>query len=137
MHIIHRNTQTQYKQTCSCTQMFALCENRTRDLLRIRRVFPPLRQTEYIETDSEKKLCFILCYDYNNLLPGLDVLRILPPVSKVCLCHHNVCLLHELTLELLQCEEDEVLLDETRRRFFTRILGRQQNQTRREGICQV
>jgi hypothetical protein len=44
IHIIHRNTQTQYKQTCSCTQMFPLCGNRTRDLLRSRRVFPPLRQ---------------------------------------------------------------------------------------------
>jgi hypothetical protein len=43
IHIIHRNTQTQYKQTCSCTQMFALCGNRTRDLLRSRRVFPQLR----------------------------------------------------------------------------------------------
>jgi hypothetical protein len=43
IHIIHRNTQTQYKQTCSCTQMFALCGNRTCDLLRSRRVFPPLR----------------------------------------------------------------------------------------------
>jgi hypothetical protein len=31
---LHRNTQTQYKQTCSCTQMFALCGNRTCDLLR-------------------------------------------------------------------------------------------------------
>jgi hypothetical protein len=40
---IHRNTQTQYKQTCSCTQMFALCGNRSRDLLRSRRVFPPPR----------------------------------------------------------------------------------------------
>jgi hypothetical protein len=43
IHIIHRNTQTQYKQTCFCTQMFALCGNRNRDLLRSRRVFPPLR----------------------------------------------------------------------------------------------
>jgi hypothetical protein len=42
IHFIHRNTQTQYKQTCSCTQMFALCGNQTRDLLRSRRVFPPL-----------------------------------------------------------------------------------------------
>jgi hypothetical protein len=33
---MHTNTQTQYKQTCSCTQMFALCGNRTRDLLRSR-----------------------------------------------------------------------------------------------------
>jgi hypothetical protein len=44
IHIIHRYTQTQYKLTCSCTQMFALCGNWTRDLLRGRRVFPPLRQ---------------------------------------------------------------------------------------------
>jgi hypothetical protein len=43
IHIIHRNTQTQYKQTCSCTQMFALCGNRTRFLWRSRRVFTPLR----------------------------------------------------------------------------------------------
>jgi hypothetical protein len=43
IHIIHRNTQTQYKQTGSCTQMFALCGNRTRDILSTRRVFPPLR----------------------------------------------------------------------------------------------
>jgi hypothetical protein len=42
IHIIQKNTQTQYKQTCSCTQMFALCENRTRDLWRSRRVFTPL-----------------------------------------------------------------------------------------------
>jgi hypothetical protein len=28
----------------SCTQMFALCGKGTRDLLRSRRVFPPLRQ---------------------------------------------------------------------------------------------
>jgi hypothetical protein len=34
IHFIHRNTQTQYRQTCSCTQKFALCGNRTRDLLR-------------------------------------------------------------------------------------------------------
>jgi hypothetical protein len=27
----------------ACTQMFALCGNRTRDLLRSRRLFPPLR----------------------------------------------------------------------------------------------
>jgi hypothetical protein len=33
IHIIHRNTQTQYKQACPCTQMFAMCGNRTRDLL--------------------------------------------------------------------------------------------------------
>jgi hypothetical protein len=32
--IIHWNTQTQYKQTCSFTRMFALCGNRTRHLLR-------------------------------------------------------------------------------------------------------
>jgi hypothetical protein len=43
IHII-RYTQTQYKQTCLWTQMFALCGNRTRDLLRSRRVFPPVRQ---------------------------------------------------------------------------------------------
>jgi hypothetical protein len=44
MHIIQRNTQTQYKQTCSCTQMFAPCGNRTRDLLGSRRVFRSQRQ---------------------------------------------------------------------------------------------
>jgi hypothetical protein len=44
IHIIHRNTQTQYKQISSCTQMFALCGNRTRNLLSTRQVFPPLRQ---------------------------------------------------------------------------------------------
>jgi hypothetical protein len=31
-----KQTQTQYKQICSCTQMFPLCRNRTRDLLRCR-----------------------------------------------------------------------------------------------------
>jgi hypothetical protein len=41
---MHRNTQTQNKQTCSSTQMFALCGNRTRDLLRSRRVVSLLRQ---------------------------------------------------------------------------------------------
>jgi hypothetical protein len=59
--------------------MFALCGNRTRDLLRIRRVFPPLREIgrhdrrndddddddeAYIGTSSEERLCFILCSDY-------------------------------------------------------------------------
>jgi hypothetical protein len=40
-NIIHRNILTQNKPTCPCTQMFVLCEDRTRDLLRIRR---PLHQ---------------------------------------------------------------------------------------------
>jgi hypothetical protein len=47
LNIMLRNTQTRYKQTCSCTQIFALCENRTRDLLRSRRVFLPVRQPNY------------------------------------------------------------------------------------------
>jgi hypothetical protein len=42
---MHRNTQTQYKQIWSCTQMFVLCGNRTRNLLRNRQVFGPLRQS--------------------------------------------------------------------------------------------
>jgi hypothetical protein len=52
IHIIHRNTQTQYKQPCSCTQMFALCGNRTRELLRSRRVLRPLRQIGRQENDD-------------------------------------------------------------------------------------
>jgi hypothetical protein len=42
-YIIYIETTRPHKQTCSCTQMFALCGNRTRDLLRSRRVFPSLR----------------------------------------------------------------------------------------------
>jgi hypothetical protein len=42
IHTIHINTQPQFKQIC--TQMFALCGNRTRNLLSSRRVFLPLRQ---------------------------------------------------------------------------------------------
>jgi hypothetical protein len=51
---IHRNTQTQYKESSSCTQMFALCRNRTRDLLRSRRVFPPIRQIGRQKIISQK-----------------------------------------------------------------------------------
>jgi hypothetical protein len=40
-------TQTQYKQTCSCTQMLVLCGNGTRDLLRNRRVFGPMRESVF------------------------------------------------------------------------------------------
>jgi hypothetical protein len=36
------NTQTRYKQTYSCTQMFVLCGDRTRNLLRSMRVFGPV-----------------------------------------------------------------------------------------------
>jgi hypothetical protein len=44
-YILHiENTQAQSNLTFSCTQMFILCGNRTRDLLRNRRVFGLLRQ---------------------------------------------------------------------------------------------
>jgi hypothetical protein len=42
IHIKHRNTQTQNKQTCACTQMF-LCEDRTHDLS-CNRLYKPLHQ---------------------------------------------------------------------------------------------
>jgi hypothetical protein len=59
LHIRHRNTHFQYKQTCSCTQMFALCGNRTCELLRSRRVFPPLRQIGRLNNSH------VLTYFYN------------------------------------------------------------------------
>jgi hypothetical protein len=42
-HTIHKNTQTQDKQTCSCTQMFLTLRESNPRPLRNRRVFGPLR----------------------------------------------------------------------------------------------
>jgi hypothetical protein len=43
-NIVYTETPRPYTNRHVHTQMFALCGNRTRNLLRSRRVFPPLRQ---------------------------------------------------------------------------------------------
>jgi hypothetical protein len=79
--IIHRNTQTQYKQTCSCTQIFALYRNRICDLLRSRRVFPPLRQIgrRYARCDEKATL------HHRPLIPlcGVDTTCFLLPFFSI------------------------------------------------------
>jgi hypothetical protein len=44
MTYVYRKNQTQYKRTCSSTLMLVLYGNRTRDLMRYRRVIGPLGQ---------------------------------------------------------------------------------------------
>jgi hypothetical protein len=66
IYIIHRNTQTQYKQTCLCTQMFARCGNRTLDLLRSRRVFPPLRHIGH--NTYTKSVVLWTAYTYTRIV---------------------------------------------------------------------
>jgi hypothetical protein len=79
---MYRNTQTQYKQTCTCTQMFALCGNRTRDLLRSRRVFPPLHHIGHPVTHIGSNLikeALIMLYFFN----GINNYKI--PIEGECL----------------------------------------------------
>jgi hypothetical protein len=49
-HVVYiffcKGIDKKYKLTCSCTQMFVLCRERTRDLLHNRRVISPLRHID-------------------------------------------------------------------------------------------
>jgi hypothetical protein len=56
IHIIHRNTQIQYKQTCSCTQMFVLCGDRT---------YRPCKRKPAFNLIKIIELCF---YDFDLLV---------------------------------------------------------------------
>jgi hypothetical protein len=91
LHIIHGNTQTQYKQTCSCTQIFALYGTRTRDLLHSRRVFPPLRH-KAVSGAALKKIVSNLVYSrrIHKKVPSYE--KRLQHFSLLSLANHRALL---------------------------------------------
>jgi hypothetical protein len=81
IHIIHKTPRpnTNSMSVCilyfSCTQMFALCGNRKRDLSRSRRVFPPLRRRPWTACLVYSRVDCIQTADELQFAVGLQLKR--------------------------------------------------------------
>jgi hypothetical protein len=72
------------KQTCSCIQMFALCGNRTRDLLRGWLLFAPIRQIG-------RQICFYLFIIHSQILSSAETaMRHVRSRIHILVKNHNI-----------------------------------------------